>query len=71
MRALADDPSGVSVGIGVRPLKTKSSAPPFRARVGRWRVVFTVTEAHLAVTRLFPRESGDDWLNRDEAEDEP
>jgi len=65
LRALAEDPSGVSNRLDVRQLDREPKEPHvFRLRMGDWRAVFVVRGAEVLVIRIFPRSDGYGWMER-------
>ena len=61
LRLLAKDPSGLTSRMDVKRLDSEPGQPMYRARVGDWRVAFTVDEA-VMVLRVFHRSEGYGWL---------
>lgn len=64
-RRLADDPTGISVGLDVKVLETDENMPRmFRVRLGDWRAAFTLEADAVIVLRVFHRSEGYGWLER-------
>lgn len=61
LRLLAKDASGTSTGLDVKRLDAEPGQPMYRARVGAWRIAFTV-DRDLALLRIFHRSEGYGWL---------
>ncbi len=65
LRRLQEDPTGRTVGLGVRELDTSDELPRlYRLRVGDWRAVFAMRGNDLIVARIFHRRDGYGWLER-------
>lgn len=64
LRTLVNDPLGISNQFDVRRLdRPPSETRTLRVRIGDWRVVYQVDDAHLTVFRVFHRSEGYDWLD--------
>lgn len=61
---LADDPSGRSNGLDVRPLHTDGPTTVYRLRVGEWRAGWMLRGECVDVVRIFHRSDGYGWLER-------
>ena len=61
LRLLSKDPSGRLHRIDVKRLDVDAGPPMYRARIGDWRIAFTVDDA-LVVLRVFHRDDGYGWL---------
>ncbi|MCA1819449.1 MAG: type II toxin-antitoxin system RelE/ParE family toxin [Halobacteriales archaeon] len=64
LRKLATDPSGRSMGLDVKMLRTTEAAPVYRLRIGEWRAAWQVRGNVLQVVRVFHRSEGYGWLER-------
>jgi mRNA-degrading endonuclease RelE of RelBE toxin-antitoxin system len=61
LRALGDDPSGITNNLDVKRLDVDAGQPIYRVRIGEWRIAFTVDQA-VVVLRIFHRSEGYGWL---------
>jgi mRNA-degrading endonuclease RelE of RelBE toxin-antitoxin system len=61
LRLLGQDPSGMTTGLDVKRLDADLGQPMYRARVGEWRIAFTV-DRDVVVLRVFHRSEGYGWL---------
>jgi mRNA interferase RelE/StbE len=61
LRALGQDPSGISNRLDVKRLDAEPGQPIYRLRVGDWRIAFTI-DRDVVVLRIFHRREGYGWL---------
>lgn len=64
LRRLPDDPSGRSIGLDGKRLRTPGDPPAFRLRVGDWRACWLLGKDTIDVVRIFHLREGYGWLDR-------